>query len=251
MYQRAQKDLKLTRSSSAATSSSSPTGRSTSAPGLSPSPQPDPSAGGGSGTSSENLCARPKSDRFFYQPLVNGRPQGATALICPQDLKKPNQGRDNDGNPYVAGFPNPNPQDANGLYTYNRTHIIADQYGGEWRSENLFTGYRQMNTSGMRRCESRVSQAVEGGQPGSLLRSAELSRQLGTETGCHSHDGRDEEGSALQHSRFFQPAEEGSLVLSRVDELERALPELREQRPGRAREIDWSEMARVLGPDLP
>lgn len=173
MYQRAQKDLKLTPEQLRGHFKFFPNGEDQPAPGLSPSPQPDPSAGGGSGTSSENLCARPKSDRFFYQPLVNGRPQGATALICPQDLKKPNQGRDDDGNPYVAGFPNPNPQDANGLYTYNRTHIIADQYGGEWRSENLFTGYRQMNTSGMRRCESRIVKQLRAGNP--VLYSGQLS----------------------------------------------------------------------------
>ncbi len=40
-------------------------------------------------------------------------------------------------------------------------------------------------------------------------------------------------------------------MLSGINDLERALPELREQRPERAREIDWSEMARVLGTDLP
>ncbi|MFI8087975.1 DNRLRE domain-containing protein [Streptomyces sp. NPDC086080] len=172
-FTRAQKDLRFTPAQLRGYFKFFPNGEGRPDPALSPWPQPGPSAGGGSGTSSENLCARPKSERFFYQPLVKRRPQGATALICPQDLKKPNQGRDDDGSPYVAGFPDPNPQNATGLYTYNRTHIIADQYGGEWRSENLFTGYRQMNTSGMRRCESRIVKQLKAGN--AVLYSGQLS----------------------------------------------------------------------------
>lgn len=106
-------------------------------------------------------------------PPVGSRLQGATALLCPQDLKKPNQGRDDGGSPYVAGFPDSNPLDSDGLYIYNRTHIVADRYGGEWRSENLFTGYAQMNTSGMKRCENRIAAQLRAGNP--VLYSGQLS----------------------------------------------------------------------------
>ncbi|GAA3989999.1 hypothetical protein GCM10022384_42470 [Streptomyces marokkonensis] len=40
-------------------------------------------------------------------------------------------------------------------------------------------------------------------------------------------------------------------MLSGIGDLERALPELRAQRPDQAREIDWSEYARALGTDVP
>ncbi|WP_345594420.1 LamG-like jellyroll fold domain-containing protein [Streptomyces marokkonensis] len=171
-FTRAQKDLKLTPEQLRGYFKFFPDQAQQPDESSSPSSQPNPSAGGGGG-SSENLCARPKSERFHYQPLVNGRPQGATALICPQDLKKPNQGRDDNGSPYVAGFPDPNPQDADGLFAYNRTHVVADRFGGEWRSENLFTGYRLMNTSGMKRCENRIASQLKAGNP--VLYSGQLS----------------------------------------------------------------------------
>ncbi|MEU9650543.1 DNRLRE domain-containing protein [Streptomyces sp. NPDC048110] len=171
-FTRAQKDLKLTPEQLRGYFKYFPGQGDQPDASPSASPQPGPSAGSG-GDSSDDPCARPQSQRVHYQPLVNGRPQGATALICPQDLKKPNQGRDDGGNPYVAGFPNPNPQDADGIFVYNRTHIFADRFGGEWRSENLFTGYRLMNTSGMKRCENRMASQLKAGNP--VLYSGQLS----------------------------------------------------------------------------
>ncbi|WP_435212544.1 DNRLRE domain-containing protein [Streptomyces sp. bgisy034] len=168
-YQRAQKDLKLTPEQLRGYFKFFPEGGELPDANAEPSPEPSASAGSGSGG---NPCSRPKEQRFYYEPLVDGRPQGAIALICPQDLKKPNQGRDDSGDPYVAGFPDPNPVDADGLYIYNRTHIVADRFGGEWRSENLFTGYRLMNTSGMKRCENKIAKQLQAGNP--VLYSGQL-----------------------------------------------------------------------------
>ncbi|MFE7573475.1 DNRLRE domain-containing protein [Streptomyces sp. NPDC057521] len=169
-FTRAQKDLNLTEEQLRGYFKLFPDGDVDSNPSSAPSPQPSPSAGNSSGAG--DPCSRSKEERFYYEPLVDGRPQGAIALICPQDLKKPNQGRDDSGDPYVAGFPDPNPVDADGLYIYNRTHIVADRFGGEWRSENLFTGYRLMNTSGMKRCENKIAKQLQAGNP--VLYSGQL-----------------------------------------------------------------------------
>ncbi|MFR9794354.1 DNRLRE domain-containing protein [Streptomyces sp. MS06] len=171
-FTRAQKDLHLTPEQLKKYFKYNPDGDTDLDPRNAPSPQPSTPPGSGNG-SDDDPCSRPKSERFHYQPMVNNRPQGAVAVICPSDLKKPNQGRDDGGNPYVAGFPDPNPKDSDDLYIYNRTHIIADRFGGDWISENLFTGYRLMNTSGMKRCENRIAKQLRAGR--AVLYSGQLS----------------------------------------------------------------------------
>ncbi|WP_116428314.1 DNA/RNA non-specific endonuclease [Streptomyces spongiicola] len=45
-------------------------------------------------------------------------------------------------------------------WKYHRTHVIGDRFGGEWRAGNLFTGFREMNDPGMKRCENRMANAL-------------------------------------------------------------------------------------------
>ena len=110
--------------------------------------------------------SEPKSSRFQYQPLDGQkRAQGATALICPSDLKGPNAGRSDSGTVNVHGFPN-GPQNTNGRggNIYDRTHIVGDKVGGDWTDENLFTGFSRMNKSGMRRCETKMEKQLAAGK---------------------------------------------------------------------------------------
>ncbi|MEV6382702.1 DNRLRE domain-containing protein [Streptomyces sp. NPDC051773] len=169
-FTRAQEDLTLTPEQLRGYFKFFPEGGDDLDPQTAPSQLPNGSSD--NDDSDDDMCSRPKDERFHYQPLVDGRPQGATALLCPQDLKQPNQGRDDSGSPYVAGFPEDNPK-VGRSYLFNRTHIIADRFGGEWRSENLFTGYGQMNTSGMKRCENRIAAQLKAGN--SVLYSGQLS----------------------------------------------------------------------------
>ncbi|MYV46385.1 laminin G, partial [Streptomyces sp. SID2888] len=113
----------------------------------------------------DDPCSKPREERYNYLPMQNGRPVGATALICPSDLKPPGSKRDDSEDVHVAGFPVGNNIDTGGKPIYNRTHIIADMFHGEWRSENLFTGFDRMNKSGMKRCESKIKKQLQGNDP--------------------------------------------------------------------------------------
>ncbi|WMX44534.1 DNA/RNA non-specific endonuclease [Streptomyces roseicoloratus] len=118
---------------------------------------------GGSGQDDDDRCSRPRSERYNYQPLQGGRPTGVTALICQSDVKPTNSKRDDSGAVDVAGFPVGNNEGVNGKPIYNRTHILADRFYGEWRSENLFTGHAKMNLSGMKKCENAMARALTPG----------------------------------------------------------------------------------------
>ncbi|MFE0039468.1 DNRLRE domain-containing protein [Streptomyces sp. NPDC059015] len=133
------------------------------APTTQPRPGPRPGDGSGSDTDNRQRCdSEPKSSRFRYQPLDGaGRAQGATALICPNDLKAPLADRDT-GAVDVYGFPDPaqnTPRSGKGNI-FDRTHIVGDKVGGDWVNENLFTGFSRMNKSGMRRCEVKMERQL-------------------------------------------------------------------------------------------
>ncbi|MFD3663559.1 DNRLRE domain-containing protein [Streptomyces sp. NPDC058659] len=135
------------------------------APAPTTQPRPGPRPGDGSGTDTDNKqrCdSDPKSSRFQYQPLDGaGRAQGATALICPSDLKAPLADRDT-GSVNVYGFPDGaqnTPRSGKGNI-FDRTHIVGDKVGGDWVDENLFTGFSRMNKSGMRRCEIKMEKQL-------------------------------------------------------------------------------------------
>ncbi|MFE8949597.1 DNA/RNA non-specific endonuclease [Streptomyces sp. NPDC007856] len=110
--------------------------------------------------------SEPKSSRFQYQPLDGaGRAQGATALLCPSDLKPPLADRDT-GSVNVYGFPDPaqnTPRSGKGNI-FDRTHIVGDKVSGDWVNENLFTGFKRMNRSGMRRCEIKMERQLAAGK---------------------------------------------------------------------------------------
>ncbi|MFJ4498584.1 DNRLRE domain-containing protein [Streptomyces sp. NPDC088864] len=126
---------------------------------------PAMSPGGGSDTDTSNdPCKTSRAERYNYQPLRNGRPDGATGLICPADLKPKGSKRDDGAAVSVSGFPSNN-VDASGKSIYNRTHIIGDSFHGEWRTENLFTGYDRMNKSGMKRCENKMTKQLKANNP--------------------------------------------------------------------------------------
>lgn len=134
------------------------------APAPTTQPRPGPRPGDGSGTDTDNKqrCeSEPKSSRFQYQPLDGaGRAQGATALICPGDLKPPLADRDT-GAVSVYGFPDPAQNTSKtGSSIFDRTHIVGDKMGGDWANENLFTGFSRMNKSGMRRCEIKMEKQL-------------------------------------------------------------------------------------------
>ncbi|MGW0703124.1 golvesin C-terminal-like domain-containing protein [Streptomyces sp. NPDC002867] len=115
-------------------------------------------------TGSGGACDKtPKEQRFNYHPMVDGAPSGATALICPSDLKGANS-----RTPRPRGMAEPpgwvSERDG-GAWKYHRTHILGDRFGGEWRAENVFTGFREMNDPGMKRCENRMASALAAQQP--------------------------------------------------------------------------------------
>ncbi|MFD3584216.1 DNA/RNA non-specific endonuclease [Streptomyces sp. NPDC058683] len=58
----------------------------------------------------------------------------------------------------------PHEQPRPGRATYNKTHIIDDQFNGAPKAENLFTGFDRMNKSGMGRCEKRMKTQLEQGK---------------------------------------------------------------------------------------
>ncbi|AYG85302.1 tRNA nuclease WapA [Streptomyces hundungensis] len=130
----------------------------------SPAPQPGTAAGGslGGGSGGSDPCSQPRTARYNYQPLVDGAPTGAVALMCPSDLKPPNSRGSRKGTweppGYVSGV------DKNNVPVFNRSHIVADRFNGDWVKENIFTGFKQMNDPVMKQCESRMAQQLKEGK---------------------------------------------------------------------------------------
>ncbi|MFG3527436.1 DNA/RNA non-specific endonuclease [Streptomyces sp. NPDC047917] len=139
---------------------SGPAGR-TPAPAAPPRPGPD------ADSDNKRRCdSEPKSSRFRYQPLDGeGRAQGASALLCPRDLKPPLAGRDT-GSVDVYGYPDAarNTPRSGMSNIFDRTHIVGDKVSGDWINENLFTGFKRMNRSGMRRCEIKMERQLAAGK---------------------------------------------------------------------------------------
>lgn len=132
-----------------------------------PAPTTRPRLGPETDTDNKQRCGRePKSSRFQYQSLDGkGRAQGASALLCPSDLKPPLADRDT-GSVDVYGFPDPaqnTPRSGKGNI-FDRTHIVGDKVSGDWVNENLFTGFKRMNRSGMRRCEIKMEKQLAAGK---------------------------------------------------------------------------------------
>ena len=156
-FTRAQKDLKLTPEQLRGYFKNFPSGGDELQPEGHPSAQPNASPGNND-DSAEDPCSRPREQRHHYEPQVDGTPTGVVALLCPQDLKAPNSRsrRPRGMNPpgYVAE------KDADDLWKYARTHILGDRFNGKWIKENVFTGYRQMNDPGMKRCENKMAKSL-------------------------------------------------------------------------------------------
>ncbi|MEU2051411.1 DNA/RNA non-specific endonuclease [Streptomyces albidoflavus] len=94
-----------------------------------------------------------------------GRRLLAQALICPADLKKTGAKRDR----RPSSFPEPpgwvSETEGRGTTKYHRSHIIGDRFKGEWVRQNVFTGFRDMNTPNMRRCENRMADSLKRNNP--------------------------------------------------------------------------------------
>ncbi|GAA3815834.1 hypothetical protein GCM10022403_056700 [Streptomyces coacervatus] len=137
-----------------------------------PEPEPEPAPRSrpgplpGDSNNKQRCDSEPKSSRFQYQPLDGeGRSQGATALICPSDYKPKGAKRSTSSKVDVYGFPDPaQNKDLNGDPIFHRSHILGDKMGGDWVSENLFTGFGRQNTSGMRRCETKMEKQLAAGK---------------------------------------------------------------------------------------
>ncbi|MFD5898984.1 DNA/RNA non-specific endonuclease [Streptomyces sp. NPDC060366] len=136
-------------------------------PAPAPRGRPGGDTGGdtGSDDEEERCGSDPKSSRFQYDELDGeGRAQGATALICPSDLKASGTPRDDGGTVNVYGFPDPaQNKDLKDKVIFNRVHIVGDKMSGDWTERNLFTGFQRMNTSGMRRCEIKMERQLAAG----------------------------------------------------------------------------------------
>ncbi|MGW1659299.1 DNA/RNA non-specific endonuclease [Streptomyces atratus] len=78
--------------------------------------------------------------------------------MCLSDLKPPNSR--SPGDVYTPqGFP-VGEEDSQGNPLFNRSHIIGDRFHGVNIPENIFTGYRRFNVSGMKTCENRMTEAL-------------------------------------------------------------------------------------------
>lgn len=107
-----------------------------------------------------------------------------TALLCPQDLKPKNSRSPRSGTWEPPGYVSA--KDRQGKYVFNRSHILGDRFNGKWIKENIFTGFKQMNDPGMKRCENRMADALASGD--TLLYSGQLLYGNGREnlpTGIH------------------------------------------------------------------
>ncbi|MFB6961306.1 DNA/RNA non-specific endonuclease [Streptomyces sp. NPDC056309] len=70
-------------------------------------------------------------------------------------------------------------KDRENQWIFNRSHIIGDRFNGGWVRENIFTGFKQMNDPGMKKCENRMASALDGGEP--VLYSGQLEYGNGRE----------------------------------------------------------------------
>ncbi|WP_420718207.1 DNA/RNA non-specific endonuclease [Streptomyces sp. H34-S4] len=128
-----------------------------------------PALPGGSGQD-DDPCSRPRSERYYYQPLIDGAPTGARALMCPSDLKPKNSRGDRKGTWEPPGWVSA--EDKSGNPAFNRSHIIGDRFYGDWIKENIFTGFREMNSPDMRKCENRMARELKARR--SVLYSGQL-----------------------------------------------------------------------------
>ncbi|MFF5340151.1 DNRLRE domain-containing protein [Streptomyces althioticus] len=168
-FTRAQKDLKLTPEQLRGYFKYFPDAVATPQPGVSQSPAPGTGPANGYGTRNAP-CSLSREQRHYYGPLVDGAPTGVTALLCPQDLKPKNSRSPRSGTWEPPGYVSA--KDRQGKYVFNRSHILGDRFNGKWIRENIFTGFKQMNGSGMKRCENRMAGALASGD--TLLYSGQL-----------------------------------------------------------------------------
>ncbi|MEU3256182.1 DNA/RNA non-specific endonuclease [Streptomyces sp. NPDC006997] len=101
---------------------------------------------------------------------MDGTPTGATALICPQDLKPPNSRGKRQGTWDPPGYVSR--RDRSGNWIFNRSHIIGDRFNGDWIRENIFTGFKAMNDPAMKKLENKMASALAAKQP--VLYSGQL-----------------------------------------------------------------------------
>ncbi|WP_435866875.1 DNA/RNA non-specific endonuclease [Streptomyces xanthochromogenes] len=127
-------------------------------------PQPGTAAGGslGNGSDGSDPCSQPRAARYNYQPLIDGAPTGAVALMCPSDLKPPNSRGSRKGTWEPPGYVSS--VDKNNVPVFNRSHIVGDRFNGDWVKENIFTGFKQMNDPVMKRCENKMAQQLKEGK---------------------------------------------------------------------------------------
>ncbi|MFE0646864.1 DNA/RNA non-specific endonuclease [Streptomyces sp. NPDC058877] len=112
----------------------------------------------------QDPCKKPREERYHYFPLDSlQRSRGASVLMCGKQDLKPGP-RINISSISVAGMPKPAENSIRpGFATYNKTHIVGDEFYGAARSENLFPGRDRMNKSGMRRCETKMKKELAAG----------------------------------------------------------------------------------------
>jgi hypothetical protein len=118
----------------------------------------------GRASASPCVCSQDRTKRYNYLAMKDNRPQGARATFCPGDVQPSPVVKESIGHVFVAGFPSPNPTAPDGLWTYDRSHIIGERFYGKGKTENLFTGYRQMNNSAMKRCETLMAKYIKDGK---------------------------------------------------------------------------------------
>ncbi|WP_419997818.1 DNA/RNA non-specific endonuclease [Streptomyces boninensis] len=108
--------------------------------------------------------AMSREERYQYQPLNEaGGAAGATALICPSDLKAAKSRGQRKGTWDPPGYEFK--KDDDGLDVFHRSHIVGDRFHGEWRRENIFTGYRRLNHPGMTKYETKMAKALAAQKP--------------------------------------------------------------------------------------
>ncbi|MEU3075690.1 RHS repeat-associated core domain-containing protein [Streptomyces laurentii] len=127
-----------------------------------PVTSPSPGNSSGSNWRDEDPCSKPRDERYRYQPLIDGAPTGATALICQQDVKPPRSRSPRKGtwNPpgYLAK------KDRDRQWIFNRSHIIADRFNGAWIRENIVSGFRDFNDPAMKKCEDKIANSTLSGE---------------------------------------------------------------------------------------
>ncbi len=127
-----------------------------------PEPEPEPETDTGPDSRRSDPCSAKREDRFNYEPALDGAPTGVTALLCPQDLKPPNSRGPRKGRWEPPGYVSR--KDRGGNWIFNRSHILGDRFHGDWRKENIFTGFREMNDPDMKACENEMADALAARQ---------------------------------------------------------------------------------------